>query len=94
MHDEYDQCERSIGYRERRQLRAVSIRTAHCKLRDSTLDGNTAAGHGGGLYNTATTSLTNNRSPPIRRRKAVAFYNTFTATISNNLIALNTAPTD
>lgn len=57
----------------------------------STIDGNAAGGFGGGIYNTATITLTNNTISSNNATRGGGIYNVFTATMQNNLIALNTA---
>ncbi|HLM60359.1 MAG TPA: carboxypeptidase-like regulatory domain-containing protein, partial [Pyrinomonadaceae bacterium] len=57
----------------------------------STIDGNTAAGNGGGVYNTATITFTSNTITSNTAGKGGGIYNNFTATLNNNIVALNTA---
>ncbi|MCY7346298.1 MAG: VCBS repeat-containing protein, partial [Pyrinomonadaceae bacterium] len=58
---------------------------------NSTIDGNSAGNNGGGIYNTATMTLTNNTVSSNTAGKGGGVYNTFTATLNNNIVALNTA---
>ena len=58
---------------------------------NSTIDGNTAGGTGGGIYNTATATLTNNTVTANSAGSGGGIYNNFVATLNNNLVALNTA---
>ncbi len=59
----------------------------------NTIDGNSASNSGGGIYNTATMTLTNNTvSSNTAAVSGGGIYNNFVATLNNNLVALNTAP--
>ncbi len=57
----------------------------------NTIDGNAAANFGGGIYNTATITLTNNTISSNVANRGGGVYNQFVATLENNLIALNAA---
>lgn len=57
----------------------------------STIDGNSAGNSGGGIYNTATITFTNNTVSGNSAASGGGIYNNFTATLNNNLVALNTA---
>lgn len=57
----------------------------------NTIDGNSASDSGGGIYNTATITLTNNTVSSNTAGSGGGIYNNFTATLDNNLVALNTA---
>ncbi|MEQ1643416.1 MAG: choice-of-anchor Q domain-containing protein [Pyrinomonadaceae bacterium] len=57
----------------------------------NSIDGNAAANFGGGIYNTATMTLTNNTVSSNSANRGGGIYNQFVATLQNNLIALNTA---
>ena len=58
---------------------------------NSTIDGNSAGNNGGGIYNTATITVTNNTVSSNTAGKGGGIYNNFTATLNNNIVALNTA---
>lgn len=58
---------------------------------NNTLDGNFVGGDGGGVYNTATITLTNNTVSGNTANRGGGIYNNFTATLNSNLVALNAA---
>ena len=59
----------------------------------NTIDNNSASISGGGIYNTATMTLTNSTvSSNTAAISGGGIFNNFVATLNNNLVALNTAP--